>query len=642
MSVLGASCVRLVVMVALVSGAMPVAAAPTTGVAGRVESVTGAPLAGAEVLLLAATQARALIARSRSDTTGGFYIDAIPPGTYFVQALLEGHATTVRPIDTRTDEQVQLVLEPRTIPDPGAHSAAWALRAPRRSLWHELGKGVSLGADDASARAPDLQQSGVRLDQWFSVHAPAQDTEAATALNASETRLSGVARLTDEIELSGAARRSRIDADGAPSPGGRSVAMATRSFGVVGEITAGRQDRLHVSADYSQRSWSAAPGPVAGVHSNEVGGLVGQMDWVRRLGATGEFELHLSSRSMDLAERPAAAEGGSADRIDRVRQATAARSIHMGGRYVRTLGADHQLRMSWGAARRDWDFTAQQASGLQAGGAGWELHLAEHWAPSPEWELAGGLGYVDSAGPDAPHYWVPRGGATWSDGPWRVSAEVAYHDQVNSPPAVTANDRWEPRRRLSHHVEFDLGISESLRLVAGSHYEPLAAELGAAQTPVDAIETGRHPFVADAQLEQELHHAELLAELAGAHVWFRLASGRAVGWLVPYTALSSIELAQRDLRFAEARLGVNIEGSGTELEIAWRRVSEARDGDGAVSARDVAFEVNIEQSLPAPLRRGDWRLLAGLHLGESRGERGEPGVLDPLGRRVRAGLSVAF
>jgi hypothetical protein len=230
---------------------------------------------------------------------------------------------------------------------------------------------------------------------------------------------------------------------------------------------------------------------------------------------------------------------------------------------------------------------------------------------------------------------VPSLGGVWSSNGWVARAAVSY---------VSAESE------LAYAAELNVPLTDALHVVGAASFDPSRSDVverGWEGTLTDAVPI----FVTDGHSANGRAAVGLVHETDGLRAMIELAGGFAQGAVVPLGQLApaTVPGGERELRHHGARMGVQLAGTGTAVEVAYRRLAAASPSAEPSSA-ERAVELRVAQDLPVFNRHGDWRLLGAVRFGAienaalSRweGEVGSDAPIVALDRRLSAGISFGF
>jgi hypothetical protein len=577
-----------------------------------VRDVVGNAIAGAHVLVLSTSAARTPLGQATTDRHGRFVIAGVEPGTYLVEADKDGYHPARNAVDTGTAD-IDVVL---SAAGDERHDPSWALRASRRSMWHETAWSI-----DDVATAPRPDPLDLDIDQLFTVAPSLGDTTTASpaALHATETR----ARLTTRLGTDGALRagveRSRLRAASTGGPARASGERERARAGVALELGLDRASTLdaHATVEGAGLAFagSAAEGrsDVAGEHRLFDAGAA----WTRTL-ATARVEVGVGASGGRVTSRTST--DHDAGRLT-ARESAAHGSVEL------AAAPGHEIGLGVRTRRVDVG-----ASGDHV--AGWEVDLDAHhtWDVRGPVDLEYGVGWRHDASSGVTEF-VPTVGGVWEQGEWQARAALSYA---------------AGRDALGYRAEIDLPLGENLRLVGSSQHDPSRSRV-LERRPADAL-AGDALYVTDGVSATGETRVGVMRLAAGVRVLVEVAAGYAEGAVVPLGQLVPIDRDDaRELRHRSARMGVHLAGTGTGVELAYRRLT-ATGATADDAALDRALELRVVQDLRVLRRHGDWRLLGAVHLGTLASaaldgweeDVGSDAPIVALDRRLSAGIAFGF
>ncbi len=639
----------IAVFLAATSGlALPAAA--SSAFRGVVRDSMGRALSGAEILVLPDRQAASpVVAGAMTDEAGRFLIGGLAPGLYRVAALKQGYLAYLARVNTVLRSSLEVVLQPAppvTGPSPPGQMA-WALRLPERSLLRETDPFLPSEAR-GGARAPagflsDLVQGQVE-------HVVALSWLPGTAagvegIRGARTHMKLRGAVGERISLRLEGERDSLDGSDTSSRG--PVATWDRSLvrlGAAWQPDVSTKVELETFLGDRVIGVPEGEGPATPVRSERERALGGTARWSRELEPGSRLAVrvgYLDSLLEGAAGTGAAPPGGGPQ---------AARSIGAESWYEALPGRAHHLRIGMGARVLDVPSAEIRPSlgasldALPDAPAGWTVRLSaeDHWAVSGPLSVIFGMD-LDGSPSDGrtARLLVPRLGGAVRAGRLRARGTVEY---------VLAAERQE---WAAPGGTVGLGAELEAELAAG-----LSASARYSSRPVDGALEGLEggipgaPYVSDGRAAVRSASVGISRQTRAFTFELGLSRGTVEGRVAPrppfIAPLASLE--ERSLEHRNARIGVRVPATGTNLTAEYWEIASGseRDGTGRGSRADRYVELLFAQQV-ARLdgRRASCRLLVSARslLGEPEGAlAGAPGgaTSGGLNERISAGLAVAF
>ena len=384
--------------------------APTESFGGVVQDIFGTSLASVEVFLVPENDPSRTTIRTATDELGRFLLLDVAPGLYRVAAVKSGYGVFLGRVHTGMRSTLEVVLHPlprdgETGADPGTEDASWALRVPRRSVWHEVAdlpeRSSSSPSDRSGPRTPErVEAIEGSVEHVFAV-AAASARGWDGGLQGNATRMQIASEIGERTRVAVGGRRSRLesgDADG-DAPGVLSASDSTAvDLGVSVQATA--ESSLDVRAFWAARDTRLST-PVTvqdGFHQAEqVWGY--DAAWRQQLDprSTLAVEMDYAASSVRMPQATHAAAG------DLGRLAAAGTNVAVGaqGSYETVPGDHHQVRVAFGARFVDVGLpilrTVSNGSPVvRMDDTGWNLRLEaeDTWAVHGPLSVIYGLGSV--------------------------------------------------------------------------------------------------------------------------------------------------------------------------------------------------------------------------------------------------------
>jgi len=636
------------------------------GLSGRVRDSLGNVLEGVELLVAAPRAAVAPLAVVRTDLVGRFAVSELAPGSYRIAAIKEGYRTSIAQINTQVERFIELVLYPMPEADEDGSLAlprdgSWALRLPRRTVFRET-EGVVPTAEETArggerARLPS-DQLQMQLDHRFDYQS-AGDAGADVVLHGTSTNLSLASHLNGRGSLLLAGSHRRLAGSrGAVDAASRDATAGSFNLGFSYDTSP--DDQLEIEAFFSHRGldWNASElGPDA--HLSQLQQSWGyKSEWSRQLDPRSVVAVRLDYQDRSLRVPTT---GLTLDSLPTQLSLTN-RTVGAETSYHSVAGQGHQFDVGFRAqlvqAPVDLPY-ALPTDGLAPGSGvrGWSMRVEaqDAWTLTGPLTLVYGVAYQHARYPRDSALIVPRlgGGLTLHHIALRLMVAYNYVAQWENPAlGSVARLPFRPDRRIGYEAEIEVPLAAGLHLTGSMVFEPVQFADTEFVTPLDELADPRF-YRTDGNASVRRSSLALVQEQGDAtRTYIEISEGEAEGMLTP-TLIAEMPLfamADRRLRYRTGRLGVRILPSGTDLQMAYRRVREYQldfKGLGPRSSRQ-ALEVRLAQDLLRLKSFGSWRLLMALHLASVESSPGELprderiAYVDPSGHGVSAGLSVAF
>lgn len=645
----------------------------TTGsdlLVGTARDTIGNLLEGVEVLVASGGTTMRPVAVAYSDRTGRFSIDKLRPGLYKIAALKAGYLTFVGQVDTQLQNWIDLTLQPALATgggDPIPMTRAWPLRLPKRGILRETEQQVDsvdseepLAPSEAASSSPDA--FSIQVDQLYAVRTSMESgADERRSMHGPETRLKLASALGEGGNLRVAGTHASLDGQGAEEHGVSPASRDASSLSMALDYDAGLDDRLSFNAYFDERDleWSM---PFAAMRQAQRSwGYDAQ--WSRQLDAASRIELRLQHRDSrmelpidlpaDLFDRNPVVPAG--DSIDN-------RSVAAEGSYEIVPASSHQLEVGFSARYLDGSGKPLPTHRGEAWQRGAVLPVSymlgveaqDTWHLSGPFSLLYGLGYEHAIAESDTSLVVPRLGGAWNLRGMALRFLVSYHavSGGGASPAVPGVVSFRPERPVGYDTEIQVPITGRLTLAAAASYAPI--QLRASDADGLPLHDEIDPtFLTDGNTAVTHNRLSLVRRSTAVDTYVEIGNGRASGTLsalLPYD-LPMDDLTRRNLEFENGRIGVRVHGSGTHLNLQYRRVQEWSEGLVFMprGSTQQLIELGLIQDLLRRQGLGSWRLLMALQVAslESEDEEKRPAEegrnpLEAPSGQLRAGLSVVF
>jgi hypothetical protein len=578
----------------LLAAASSVAGAPSAEAAqgaaalsGFVRDDAGGALEGVEVLVLAPEgRTGESMLRAVSDAGGRFVVGLLPSGVYRVAAIKSGYVAALGRVNTALRSTVDLVLRP--VPKDGQSGAervqddlSWTLRVPPHSILRELDERALLAsADTGSRRGFGARiQDAVRgeVDHMVALGSWRPGSAGASSnLEGNETRMRVGGTLGERGAIQVRGRRGNLDsasprsAPGALSRGASDVdvdlsydtavdeSLAMRAFYSTGNLEV--TDRLGVAGGavrQSQRSWGY------------------DAKWRKQVDASSRVALQVGFHDANLDVGGTEDLGFSPEPGD-----AATRAIGAEGSYENLVGDGHLVHLDVRAQRLSLSAPGARlgrSSGSFAldGPSGWSLLVdsGDRWSVSSPIAFTYGLTVTQGFDGQPSTTLAPRVGGSWTAGRVEATAVVSYFATAVAEPGPSP---------YGYAVELKTHLEPSLTLRGTATYLPSRATVGGFR---EATQGPEMLYISDGFVSDRFVELELERVASSATVSFRVARGHVEGVLAP--ALGDVPvvlLAERELDYEAARLGVSAPRAGSAVALEYRGMRDRGDAAGVASA----------------------------------------------------------
>jgi hypothetical protein len=272
--------------------------------------------------------------------------------------------------------------------------------------------------------------------------------------------------------------------------------------------------------------------------------------------------------------------------------------------------------------------------------------LAERFA------LIYGIGYRRVVLDGDASFLTPHVGGRLEFEPLQLQWIATYYGVDDDSMRGASTGVGESRSRLGYEATVEMPLADNL-ILSGSHgSQPTMGDRTDAWTASPAAVIGPI-YVTDGNATLAQSRVALTRETAGLLLFAELALGAIEGSVaaaLPYD-LPFQELADRDLRYHNGRLGLRFVPQGTLVTLELREISESRKSnpDSEVNSAQRLVEFTLSQDLMQREDLGRWRFLMGLSLAELTAGDTEDlrqivsaERLDTTDGRLSAGLSLEF
>lgn len=632
--------------------------APTTALASSLSVSRGNPFGGfardaagraiadVEIILLDERQRERPVATVVTDATGRFLIPSLPPGLYLVAALKNGYVASIGRVNTVLRSTLDLVLRPAPrAGEPGVEptrDAAWALRAPSRSILRETES--STLADTALPATRGRQEGETiagRLEHLVPVAGWSAAGAGATSNVQGGTTILGLGGSLGErgnLRFEGSRDRFSTPADrGTATP---AVDRESTALAVDFDYPTGHGAQLAMKAYYSRRNLESGldgtVGPDREVERSNAWGYDAR--WTRQVDAdaTVAVRVGFADASLDLPER---SEAG-----DVVVRRGLNRAVGAEGSFESEAGAGHRLAVGVRADILDLSDPSVRSGyeSLLAGissAPGWSVRLRaeDAWSISAPVTLSYGVAVHQVFGDSDATMLTPTIGAGWRNDVVRVSASGTYHAVSVQTTGAGGAGAFRPRRALGYDAEFEARLPDGTVCRGRYAYAPVQFDrsegAGAFEEEIFATDGNAADRRAGFAVERPFRGGSVLLELYG---------GRAEGNLAePGSSIRPVLIFdERVLEYRAGRLGARIDRSGTHVSLEYRRLAEGPRRVEAEPLVEAFLELQLAQEVLRLRRLGaSCRLL--LAARTPTGSVG-PETAAAFNNRIRAGLAVSF
>jgi hypothetical protein len=634
--------------------------APSPRFAGLVRDSVGNLLADVEVLVIERAASLEPVGSARSGSDGRFAIPELTPGAYRVAALKDGYLTTIQAVNTRLSAWVELVLQPAAAGEarrgePAPDDPAWVLRVPRRYILRDaepevVARTAPANASNSSNASGDLH---MEVAQLFDVAANGDGAAAGEPhRQGSETRVQVASAIGRHGSIRFDGTRDSLDTSQSTDAIESTASRSSDALGLAMTFATGADGRLDVAAAYDRRDldWSAQALEASETRRHAQRALGYDTRWSRGLESDALLAVELSYRDLrsDL-------DVGAVEDLQSSRASASNRALRAAGSYERDLTDRHRVRLR---ASADLLETPMAGPGAVSEatfrepvrGAAMGLEADDLWKLSAPFSLTYGLAYRHAVDGRDTAVLVPRVGGIWQLDRVVWSFAVSYYDAAGDVAGTTPGlGDFLPAERVGYETQLEVPIGDRLRVEAGTSYAPL--QLGVIGDSRMAYRRGASPiFLTDGNAAVRNDRIALAHETKGTRSWVAWNGGRATGNLagLHFYDTPHQNLAHREVDYDNGQIGVHVEPSGTDVVLQYVTVDERGGTDLAdgFSAEQRAVELQVMQDVARLQTLGHWRFLVGARVEsvelEDRGGDLQSRALDTMGRRLSAGLSVAF
>jgi hypothetical protein len=662
-------------------GTVPATFGSTSGIAGVVVDPLGRGLERVEVFLVPDSGVARLDAppvgpmRVETDGLGRFVAHGLVPGIYRVAAVKSGYGVFFDRVNTQLRSTLDVVLHP--IPGPGepgadnvADDAAWSLRLPGRSVWHDLVPGAVDGAVEVRSgpAATDGSSSLLgeflagRVDQTIAIAAPSAAAWSG-GVQGSATRMQLSSAITERARLEFTGARASLDGGRIEDSSALPASYESTALDVGFRYQTSAEDRVDVRAFWASRDFAVGlPGGGAVVPAQAADSVWGyDAGWTRQLDADSTLAIRMDYAASTLALPSAGASTSDAWSGGHDALASGAnRAVGAGGTYHVLPGDGHEVRVVFGA--RFTDLALPDLRPVPAGRpvlrldeAGWDLRIEAEdvWSIHGPFALIYGLGYRHRIADAETALLIPAVGGAYASGPVSVRAVVRYHaEAVLARGDLTVNldplEERTSRNAIGYEAIAETRLPLGFEVRGGVSYAPIRTDPVGYEGGAYA-DLSRPLYVSNGDASTHEVAGTLSRVTGPVRTYVEVRRGEVVGDLaavlpfdLPFHALD-----EATLRFRAGRIGLMVPTAGTHVQIEHRRLRDrAVDLAPAVRGQD-HVELRVVQDL-LHLPGASWRLLFAFRAAElddgavEYASRIHGDRLPDSHRQVNAGISVAF
>jgi hypothetical protein len=629
---------------------LPASGSDALSLNGVARDSVGNLLSDVRVLILPEPIGSPPVRETRTTAGGHFTFADLAPGIYRIAAVKEGYLAFLGTVNTTVRPSLNIVLQSLPQPDdPTAEpDSAWALRLPRRSILRDVEPLSTPGPEVPvpAATAPEASETGLRgtFEQLLALTAGSGSADAKDGIRGGETRFGLTLPAPRDVTMTVSGYRERSTPEPARAGEVGRLEEAGARWGLSHGF--GPESTVDVRAYYDRaRSSPSSAGPDGTAGDQRVWGY----------DATWSKELHDRSRVRLGVDYQEAALGSSGailgGRSDPPPAEFSNRMMGAQTSFENPPGERHRYRVAVRALRATLPEPRLRASQPMPPMEttvqdGWNVGLVaeDQWAVSGGWSVIYGLTYHENLNIPRASRVMPRLGAEWSGEDVEARVVLSYPTSAQgSGDPLGMPDSLAPDRALGYDVAIEGALPGGVRVRVHRRYEPVPSGLteassAAAPRPLylagDSVATLENAFA----VERDLGAARLIVEAVHG-----VAEGSVAR--IPAFDLPVLVLADRELAFDAASLGVRLAPTRTEIVTEYQRVLDAPPPGAAEQQRSVhdLFEVRLAQALGRRETGSmSWTLLLAGRSARVSQQDGPDLVFDGLVRQFSAGVSVEF